>query len=138
MNQINIIGNLTADPVGRTNADGKFVCNFTVAVNRRRTAQNQNPEADFFRVAAWNQRGETCQKYLAKGKKVMVTGPVSVRTYQAQDGSTRASMEIVAQDVEFLSSGNNTESAPAQTTQAPAGNVQPNMTVIDDPEGLPF
>ena len=95
-----IIGNLTRDPDLRTTTDGKEVCNFTVAVNRRRGGQ---PEADFFRVAAWNQMGQNCKKFLAKGKKVCVVGAVTVRTYTTQEGVTRAEMEVSADDVEFLS-----------------------------------
>ena len=97
MNKLTIIGNLTADPELRTTQDGKSVCSFTVAVNRRK-----NDEADFFRVTAWEERGEICKKYLEKGKKCCVIGPVTVRTYQANDGSTRASLEVTAQEVEFL------------------------------------
>jgi len=110
--------------------DGKTVCNFTVAVNRRKTQNNQQPEADFFRVSAWNKLGENCMKYLAKGRKVCAVGPVSVRTYQAQDGTTRANMEVTAEEVEFLSSGGNAEHAPA--------NEAPQPQLVPDPDGLPF
>lgn len=102
MNKLTIIGNLTGDPELRTTTTGKSVCSFTVAVNRRRRVEGQ-PEADFFRVSAWDQMGENCAKYLAKGRKVAVIGSVSVRTYQTQSGENRASMEVQAQDVEFLS-----------------------------------
>ena len=105
MNKLSIIGNLTRDPELRTTPAGISVCSFTVAVNRRRKSQNAGtqPETDFFRVTAWRQLGEMCHQYLAKGKKVYVIGPVSVQTYQAADGQTRASLEITAEDVEFLS-----------------------------------
>lgn len=76
-----------------------------MAVNRRKKVQGQ-PDADFFRVAAWGGMADSCQKYLTKGRKVAVVGPVSVSTYQAQDGSTRANLEVFAEDVEFLSSSN--------------------------------
>ena len=81
------------------------VCDFTVAVNRRRRNDNQDgqPEADFFHVTAWRERGELCAKYLAKGKKVCIIGPVSVKTYTGNDGTTRASLEVTADEVEFLS-----------------------------------
>ena len=72
-----------------------------MAVNRRRQQEGQ-PEADFFRVTAWRGLADNCDKYLAKGRKVAVTGAVSVSTYTAQDGTTRASMEVTADDVEFL------------------------------------
>ena len=102
MNRLTIIGNLVNAPELRTTTSGKSVCTFTVAVNRRKKVEGQ-PEADFFRVSAWEQRGEVCAKYLAKGKKVAVIGAVSVRTYQTQSGEHRASMEVLADEVEFLS-----------------------------------
>lgn len=101
MNKLYIIGNLTKDPEIRTTTKGKSVCSFTVAVNRRRQAEGQ-PEADFFRVSAWEQKAELCGKYLAKGKKVCVIGSVSVRTYES-NGKTHASLEVMADEVEFLS-----------------------------------
>ena len=104
MNKLTIIGNLTRKPELRVTSAGVSVCSFTVAVNRRRTANNQNPGADYFSVSAWRQLGENCAKFLDKGRKVCVVGPVSVRTYQAQDGTTRANLEVTADDVEFLSS----------------------------------
>lgn len=79
------------------------MCNFTVAVNRRRKVEGQ-PEADFFRVSVWYQLGETCGKYLAKGRKVAVIGSVSLRTWES-NGKHGASLEVMADDVEFLSSG---------------------------------
>lgn len=108
MNKLTIIGNLTRDPELRTTQSGLNVCSFTVAVNRRKTANNQQPEADYFRVSAWRQLGENCHKYLAKGRKVAVVGSVSVSTYTANDGSTRANLEVTADDVEFLSAANET------------------------------
>ena len=100
MNKLTIIGNLTRDPETRAATNGKNVCTFTVAVNRKRGSE---PEADYFRVSAWDKLGESCQNYLAKGRKVAVIGPVSVHTYTANDGTTRANMEMTATDVEFLS-----------------------------------
>ena len=100
MNSLSIIGNLTNDPTVRATAQGITVCDFTVAVNRR---QKGDQEADFFRVTAWRQLGENCSRFLSKGRKVAVRGPVSARTYTAKDGSTRVSLEVTAEDVEFLS-----------------------------------
>ena len=106
MNKLTIIGNLTRDPELRTTSTGVNVCSFTVAVNRRmrRDAQgNAQEQTDFFRVTAWRERGELCAKYLSKGRKVCVVGPVTVQTYQGNDGTTRASLEVTADEVEFLS-----------------------------------
>jgi single-strand DNA-binding protein len=109
MNSLHIIGNLTRDPETRTTPSGSTVCSFTVAVNRRKKVQGQ-PEADFFRVSAWNKLGENCQKYLAKGRKVSVVGSVTVHAYSMQDGKPGASLEVMANDVEFLSSKGEAES----------------------------
>lgn len=109
MNKLTIIGNLTRDPELRSvnTANGPVsVCSFTVAVNRRGRGQNAQEQTDFFRVTVWRALAETCAKYLAKGRKVAVVGPVSVSTYQAQDGTTRASLDVTADDVEFVSSRN--------------------------------
>ena len=99
MNKLIAIGNLTASPELRSTQNGIPVCTFTIAVNGRK----QDEPATFFRVTAWRQLGENCNRYLSKGKKVFVSGPVSVSTYTAKDGTTRASLEVTAEDVEFLS-----------------------------------
>lgn len=135
MNKLTIIGNLTRDPELRTTSTGINVCSFTVAVNRRQRSQNANqPEADFFRVTAWRQLGEICQKYLSKGRKVAVVGPVSVSSYTANDGSTRFSLEVTADDVEFLSSRSDDASyASAAPSAAP---VRPAATAPAAEEGF--
>lgn len=114
MNKLTIIGNLTKAPELRTTQSGLSVCTFTVAVNRRRQQEGQ-PEADFFRVSAWRQLGENCAKYLAKGRKVCVVGPVGINTYTGNDGKTRAQMEVTAEDVEFLSPKENAPTVQKQT-----------------------
>lgn len=126
MNKLTIIGNLTRDPETRVTQSGSSVCSFTVAVNRR----GQDDKTDYFRVSAWNKTGETCQKYLAKGRKVAVTGPVSVSTYTGQDGKAYANLEVMAQDVEFLTSKAE-QAAPAPA--APANNGYQEVTDDDCP-----
>ena len=128
MNQLNIIGGLTRDPESRTTQSGKQVCTFTVGVNRR----NDRDKSDFFRVNAWGELGNNCAKYLSKGKRVRVTGSVSLSTYTAQDGATRASLEVLAQDVEFLSPASQGQQNAPQKTDAQSGFVQ-----VDEEE-LPF
>ena len=82
MNKLFIVGNLTRDPELRTTSSGISVCSFTVAVNRRRSSSTAagQPEADFFRVSAWRALGANGTKYRAKGRKVAVTGSVTVST----------------------------------------------------------
>lgn len=118
MNKLTIIGNLTKNPELRTTATGLSVCSFTVAVNRRKTANNSNPEPDFFNVSAWRQLGENCAKFLEKGRKVCVVGSVSVRTWE-QNGNHGASLDVTAEDVEFLTP-RTVDAPPHDTQQTPA------------------
>ena len=131
MNHLTIIGNLVKDPELRTTATGLSVCSFTVAVNRKKTKDGQQ-ETDYFNVTAWRERGETCAKYLTKGKKVCVTGPVSVRTWES-NGKHGASLEVTADEVEFLSP--RSEAQPAQPE--PQVDRQTGFQQIDTDE-LPF
>ncbi len=146
MNKLTIIGNLTRDPELRSLSSGIQVCTFTVAVNRRNRSQNADggqPEADFFRVTAWRQLGEVCARYLSKGRKVCVIGPVSVSTFTGNDGNTRASLEVTADDVEFLSPRSEMSEAPAPqggavSPAAPKPSASAGSYVRVDEEELPF
>ena len=139
MNKLIIIGNLTRDPELRTTSTGVQVCSFTVAVNRRRSSQDGQPEADFFRVTAWRQLGELCAKYLSKGRKVSVVGSVSVSTYTGNDGQTRASLEVTADDIEFLTPRSEAgESVPQYSAPAPRASAPQGGYVQVDEEELPF
>ena len=138
MNRLTIIGNLTRDPEMRTTQGGINVCSFTVAVNRRRKGDGAQ-EADFFRVTAWRELGENCARYLCKGRKVAVTGPVSVSTYQGRDGKTYATLEVLANEVEFLTPRG--EAGEAENGgQAEAQNIDPQSGYeqVDAGDELPF
>ena len=150
MNKIILIGNLTRDPELRTTPNGYTVCDFTIAVNDRRgrnqqaAAGQQQDTAQFFRITVWRQLGETCAKYLAKGRKVYVSGPLTARTYQANDGTTRVSLEVTADDVEFLTSRADAEAmggAPSYDAPAPAATSptaqNSGFTAVETDE-LPF
>ena len=113
MNSLTIIGNLTRDPELRTTPQGKQVCSLDVAVNRRKKVEGQ-PEADYFRVNAWNALAETCAKYLSKGKKVAVVGSVSL-SKREHDGKFYASLEVFAEEVEFLSPKDSEPQTDSQT-----------------------
>lgn len=140
MNKLFITGNLVRDPELRATQSGVIVCSFTVAVNKRQTAaqraSGQQADADFFRVSAWRELGENCAKWLIKGRKVAVVGPVSVRTWQGNDGKTYAGMEVTASDVEFLSSAS--DARPQEAPQAaPQMDRQSGMQQVETEE-LPF
>lgn len=136
MNQTIIIGNLANDPELRTVQTQKGevpVCSFNVAVNNRRKGTNEQQDATFFRVTAWRILGENCAKYLAKGKKVMVSGVVSARAYKNRNDEPACSLELQADDIEFLSPADRTQNSTfaAPNNAAPA----PQMVVTEE---LPF
>ena len=133
MNKLTIIGNVTKDPEHRTTKDGTAVCAFTVAVNRK--GRDGQQEADFFRVPAWRQLADICGKYLAKGRKVAVVGPVSLNTYTGQDGQSRANLEVTAENVEFLTPrSEGAEMAPRRAEPE----KKSEFIDVDDDGDLPF
>jgi len=129
MNKIFIIGNLTKDPELRATQSGIPVCSFTVAVNRRQTAEAGKPDADFFRVTTWRQMAENCNRFLAKGRKVGVTGALNLNQYKDSNGLPRYSMEVTADEVEFLTP----KQGPVDAAASNDGFVQ-----VDDDPDLPF
>ena len=152
MNKVYLIGNLTRDPEMRSTNTGIPVCNFSIAVNRRfKNAQTGQQETDFFNIVAWRQLAELCSRYLVKGRKVAVFGSIQTRSYEAQDGSKRTAFDIVADEVEFLSSPQSagasagdyhaaSSPAPAAAPRAQAPAFAPadaGFTQVDDDE-LPF
>ena len=130
MNKLIIIGNVTSNPELKATPSGHTVCSFGVAVNERRGGKY---ETTFFRVSAWNKLAETCQTYLQKGKKVMVCGPVSAWGYSKSDGTVGVSLEINANEVEFLSPR---EDGYERQERAAIQN-EPQMTPVETDE-LPF
>ena len=126
MNKLIIIGNLVRDPESRSLPTGVNLCTFTVAVNGRK-----DEEVRFFRVTTWRGLAENCQRFLAKGRKVAVTGAVSLNTYTAKDGTTKASLEVNADEVEFL--GGNRSDADDTGLKVPQG-----FTPVDPGSDLPF
>lgn len=132
MNKLTIIGNLTKAPETRTTPNGATVCSFTVAVNN---PHKKDEEAQFFRVSAWNKLGEICSKYLDKGRKACVVGSVRLSTYTRQDGQNGASLEVTAEDVEFLSAGTTGGTAPKET---PENDGYTDVTPLVPDDDLPF
>lgn len=102
-----VIGNVGRDPEMRYTQGGAGVCSFTVAANFKWTDRNTNEKRErttWFNVSAWGNLADTCNQYVRKGMLIMVSGEVSARAYTGQDGQPRASLDLRARDVKFLSS----------------------------------
>lgn len=100
-----IIGNVGREPEMRYTQSGVAVCDFSVAVTRRwndRQTNERREETTWFRVSAWRGLAETANSYVHKGMQIMVAGRVNASAYVGQDGEARASLEITAQDIQFL------------------------------------
>lgn len=116
MNKAIITGNLTKDPEQRTTQSGISVTSFTVAVQRR-FKQDGQQQADFIPVVCWRGLAENVAKYCTKGSKVGVVGTIQTRSYDDANGARRYMTEIIADEVEFLSSkrdGQQSGSVPPQ------------------------
>lgn len=103
MNKIFLIGNLIKDPVLKAVPSGQSVCEFTIAVNRKYWKTDE-VTSDLFRISAWRGLGETCNRYLEKGRKVAVIGELKATQYAGKDGLLKVSLDVNADEVEFLSS----------------------------------
>ena len=113
--KIMLIGNLGGDPEMRYTQDGTPVTNFSVAVNRRWTDSNGQPQerTTWFRVSAWRRLAETCSQYLSKGRQVFIEGEIQEpRPYQGRDGEWRASLDVTAYTVKFLGGRGDTGPVP--------------------------
>ena len=133
MNKCMLIGNLTKDPELSTTSSGIAVCRFSIAVSRRFANAGGERETDFFNIIVWRSVGENCHKFLKKGSKVGIVGNIQSRSYDAPDGTKRYVTEIVAEEVEFLSTRTQDEQVKSDKVDDIPGGLQP----IDD-DGLPF
>lgn len=147
MNAVNLTGRLTADVELKTTQNGKSVCSYTLAVNRPKVKDT----TDFISCVTWNQGAEYLSKYGRKGDKVGVTGVLTSRKWQDQNGNNRVSVEVVTDTVEILSNvSNSTNDGQATNTTnqyqnnrngggfTNAAAQQDGWETICDPEGVPW
>ena len=106
INRVLVTGNLTRDPELRSTPSGTSVCKLRIAVNtRRKDASGQwADKPNYFDVTVWGQQGENCATYLQKGRPVAIDGRLEWREWEAQDGTKRQAVEVVADTVQFLGS----------------------------------
>ena len=129
-----IVGNVGRDAEMRYTPSGAAVASFSVATNRQYTASNgeQVKETVWFRISAWGKQAEVCNQYVKKGMKVLVEGRLNAdpqsggpRIWTGQDGSSRASFEVTAATVRFLSSRGEYEQSSGGGQMMDAGDMLP-------------
>ena len=106
INRVVLVGNLTADPELRHTGGGTPVCSLRIAVNGRRRDESGQwvDKPNYFSVSVFGNQAESCSQYLSKGRPVGIDGRLDWREWQAQDGTKREAVEIVAESVQFLGS----------------------------------
>jgi single-strand DNA-binding protein len=107
INRVVLTGNLTADPELRSLPSGMSVCSLRVACNTRRKDQASGEWVDkpnYFNVTVWGAQGENAARFLSKGRPVAIDGRLEWREWEAQDGTKRQAVDIIADSVQFLGS----------------------------------
>ncbi|QDX91101.1 single-stranded DNA-binding protein (plasmid) [Brevibacillus laterosporus] len=137
LNRVILIGNLTKDPELRYTPNGVAVATFTLAINRPYSGSNGEKETDFINIVAWRQLADLCANYLAKGKKAAVEGRLQTRSYDNKEGKKVYVTEVVADNVQFLSSqGSQASGSSGNNNSDPFAESGKPINISDD--DLPF
>ena len=143
MNKVILVGNLTRDPELVTTNNGISLCRFTLAVQRRFSSSDGEREADFINIVVWRGQADNCYKYLKKGSKAGVVGSIQTRSYDGNDGTKRYATEVVADEVEFLSSKGaapEAEGLPEENAGSKSSGKADTLSKFEpiDDDNLPF
>ena len=143
MNFYGCTGRLTATPTLKATTNGKNVCSFTLAVERRFKGSDGKPIVDFIDFCAWEKQAEFLCKWFDKGVKVAITGELQTRTFTDKDGKNRKVTEVLVSTVEFADGKReaNTsagDSAAVENNNSAFSDVDEFMPIDIDDESLPF
>jgi single-strand DNA-binding protein len=136
LNKVFLIGNLTRDPELRYIPSGAAVATFTVAVNRVYKTQTgeKKEQTSFLRVVVWGRRAEVCGEYLSKGSPVFVEGRLQSRDWEGQDGQKRNTVEVIADNIQFLRGGDKQASHAAKQSVPPEEVETINLNEESEPQ----
>jgi len=120
-NKVMLIGNLTRDPQLRYTPSQMAVCEFGLAVNRRRrsTSGEQQEEVCFVEITAWGKQAETLSKYVTKGRQLFVEGRLTFDQWEGKDGQKRSKLKVTLEGFQFLDSGRGGAGAGGAREAAP-------------------
>ena len=142
LNHITIMGRLTRDPELRRTGSGVAVASFTVAVDRDMAPQGQEKETDFIDCVAWRQTGEFVSKYFTKGRMIVVSGRLQIRSWTDKEGNKRRTAEVVADNCYFGDSkhddNHGNQGGYGGGYAAPAAPGSDYAMLEDDDAQLPF
>ena len=143
MNSVTLIGNLTRDPELSYTPSQAAKCQFTMAINRPKR-QGEDQGADYIRIVVWGKTAENCDRYLAKGRKVAVSGSIRTGSYKNKNGDTVYTTDVWANSVEFLNTQSRLQQEqaspqpqrPVETKQVDMMDIPPDFDKVDD--DVPF
>jgi len=118
-NKIAVVGYLGRDPEMRYLPDSTPVCNFSVATTEKKKDMTGTLKENtiWFRIVIFGRSAEASNEYLSKGSQVYVSGRLSVNEYTSRDGENKLSLEIRADDVQFLNTKSKSEVSPSRSSE---------------------
>ena len=137
INKVILVGRLGQDPEVRYTPSGQPVANFSVATSEEWKDKNSGEKqerTEWHRIVAWRRLGEICGEYLRKGSQVYIEGRLQTRSWEDRDGNKRYTTEIVARDMQMLSSGARDQRPSAADDRSPP----PGEPVVPDEDDIPF
>ena len=143
INRVILVGNLTRDPELRHTPSGTSVCKLRLAVNSRQkdaATGEWGEKPNYFDVTVWGNQGENCAKFLSKGRPVGIDGRLDWREWEAQDGTKRQAVEIIADTVQFLGSreGGGAAAATVSASSCPPARKQDDFAPTGADDDIPF
>lgn len=139
MNQVNLLGRLTADPELRQTQSGIASCRFTIAVNRRFKNENGEYDADFITCVAWQQTAEFVSRYFSKGSMIAVSGSLRTGKYQDKNHSdvTHYTTDVYVDNVEFTGEKKQ-QGTTTSNQQQPQQQQKPHYDSVNDAAGRQY
>lgn len=145
INNVVLMGRLTADPELRTTTTGRSVCSFSIAVQRSYARNGEERATDFINIVAWENTANFVSRYFRKGSMIALQGQIQTRSYEDKTGAKRTAFEVIAREVSFCGSKAESGTAgvygqPVAPAQAPAyqSAAPSDFEEITDDEDLPF
>lgn len=135
INHVVLVGRLTRDPELKYTTNGIANLRFSVAVNRTFTNQNGERQADFINCVAWRGQAENMAKFLRKGSLIGTEGRIETGSYQAQDGSTRYTTDVIVDNVQFLEPKGTNNAGVDQYADASKGYYPDNVPHVQPTPG---
>lgn len=132
LNKVILGGRLTADVELKATPQGVSVCQFSMAVNRK-TSKEQEQKADFINCVAWRNTAEFISKFFKKGSSICVTGEIQTRDWIDKNGQKRYATEVIVDEAYFVDGKNDGQFAPAFQTP-----TTPKFEEISNDDDLPF